>query len=147
MRGRMLGLLAAVMALGLVAAACSSGGGSDEKKDEGGTISVGSDEFNDHGSKDVSGTDEIDLEADNDGSDFYFEPTVLQGKPGQQLKIDVENEGDVAHNFSIDDQDINQDIQPGEKQEVTVTFPQSGTVEFYCEFHRSQGMGGELSVS
>ena len=146
MRGRMLGLFAAVMALGLVAAACSSDGGSEEKG-EGGTITVGSDEFSDHGSKDVSGTDEIDLEADNDGSDFYFEPTVLQGEPGQTLKIDVENEGDVAHNFTIDDQNIDVDIQPGEKQEATVTFPESGTVAFYCEFHESQGMGGALSVS
>ena len=30
---------------------------------------------------------------------------------------------------------------------VTVTFPQSGSVEFFCDYHRSLGMAGELSTT
>jgi len=31
--------------------------------------------------------------------------------------------------------------------EVEVTFPQSGTVEFYCKYHRQSGMVGQLQAS
>jgi len=30
--------------------------------------------------------------------------------------------------------------------DVTVTFPQSGSLEFFCKYHKSSGMVGELSV-
>ncbi|TMK59259.1 MAG: hypothetical protein E6G54_07205 [Actinobacteria bacterium] len=33
------------------------------------------------------------------------------------------------------------------RQEVKVTFPQTGTVEYFCSFHHALGMAGELSVA
>jgi plastocyanin len=52
--------------------------------------------------KDVSGLAEVNLEAD----DYYFEPTFLQGTPGQKLKVEIENESGTRHNFSIPDQHL-----------------------------------------
>ena len=156
MRTRLHGLAALALVLGLVGAACSSGSSSSSGGEspsaepsasasaEGGSkVSIGGEEANNHGSKDVSSESEVDLEAD----DFYFSPTILTGSPGQELKIDVENEGNATHNFSITEQSVDQDIAPGEKQEVEVTFPQSGELVFFCKFHRSSGMLGELTTS
>ena len=156
MSSKLARLLVLTLALGMVAAACSSKkstaastsappsspSASPTAEESSGTLTINGEQANDHGTKDVSGRDEFDLELDN----FYFGPTVLKGTPGQTLKLDLENEGDVDHNFSIEAQSISQDVAPAEKQEVTVTFPQSGIVEFFCRFHRSSGMIGELSV-
>ncbi len=109
----------------------------------GGTIQVGSDTANNHGSKDVSGASSVEVEMD----DFYFGPTVITGSPGQSLKIELKNEGSALHNFSIPGQSIDQDVQTGQSSTVTVTIPQSGFVEFFCKYHKSVGMLGELTAS
>ena len=158
MRGsRLAKLLVLFLALGLVAAACSSNKGgttggtastsgsspsATESSDEGGTITIGSDEANDHGSKDFTGKDDASIEVDS----FYFEPTVVKGSAGQQIKLELENESGTTHNFTLADQNIDQDIEGGQKVEVTVTLPQSGFLEFFCKFHKASGMVGELSV-
>jgi len=129
--------LALLVALMLVAASC---GGGDE---EGGTISVGGEQANDHGSQDVSGENELDLELD----DFYFEPTVINGTAGEKLTLHLENEGSTEHNFSVTDQAIDQDVEEGEKADVTVTFPDSGTLVFFCKYHQNMGMRGALEVA
>lgn len=128
-------------ALALVGAGCGGGdgGGSDE---EASSTTIAGQAANDHGSKDVSGEDELEMEAD----DFYFEPTILEGTAGQTLKIDIENEGSATHTFTIDDQDVDVTIEPGDTQEVEVTFPQSGVIRFYCRFHDGQGMAGALEA-
>ena len=138
-----------VFTLALVATACSkssgtSGGspspsGSESSKQ----ITIGSDTANDHGSKDVTGAASADVEMDN----FYFEPTVLTGTAGQKITINLSNHGNATHNFSITDQSIDTDVQPGASGTVTVTFPQSGILEFFCKFHKALGMVGELSAA
>ncbi|HXF71927.1 MAG TPA: cupredoxin domain-containing protein [Actinomycetota bacterium] len=145
---------AAVLALALLASACgggaaSGGGGGGSSPSaaggsspSGGALTIGGEEANDHGSRDVSGETEVRLEAD----DFYFEPTVLEGSAGQQLTIEVENEGNATHTFTIDEQGIDEELSPGGSATVTVTFPDSGQVVFYCRFHRTQGMLGALEV-
>ena len=152
-------------ALAMVGAACSSksntsGGGSPSpspsasveasasasaSESEGGTITVGSDTANNHGSKEVGNVTSVEVEMD----DFYFEPTVLTGNPGQKLTIELKNESKARtlHNFSLSDQNIDQDVQADQSTEVTVTFPQSGFLEFFCKYHKSSGMVGELTTS
>lgn len=94
----------------------------------------------DHGTKDISGMTSVTLELD----DFYFDPTVLKGTPGQKVELELENEGAVEHNFSITSQGIDRNVQPGQKATVEVRFPKSGTLSFVCKFHQSQGMVGGL---
>jgi plastocyanin len=135
--------LALLFALMLVAASCGGGneeGGSDG---EGGTITVGGEQANDHGSKDVSGESELDLELD----DFYFKPTVLTGTAGETLMLHLENEGSTEHNLSVSDQGIDQDVEDGGDADVTVTFPESGTLLFFCKYHQDMGMRGALEIA
>jgi plastocyanin len=144
-------LFLAVIAAAAVLTGCSSsssssspaGGGSAS---EGGKITIGPDQANDHGTEDVTGKSSFELEADNDDG-FYFKPTVLTGSANQKITLEIANEGTAQHNFSITDQNVSVNIDPGSSEEVEVTFPASGTVEFFCSFHRALGMAGELEVA
>jgi plastocyanin len=126
-------------AFAMLASACSKGGG---------TITINGEKANDHGTKTVSGST-FTLEADNDGPKFYFDPTVLKGTPGQKVTIIVKNVGNTKHNFTIESEKINEDVNtPGTSSApITVTWPQSGIIEFHCEYHATLGMVGELEAS
>jgi plastocyanin len=130
-------------ALVLLAASCggdSNGGG----ESEGGKKMIAGVEANDHGTKDVSGeSGKVEVEMDDD----YFEPTVLEGTPGQKVTLELKNEGERLHNLTIDGQSVDQDIGPEEEGEVDVTFPQSGEISFVCKYHKGVGMAGALAVS
>jgi plastocyanin len=134
----------AACACALLVAGCggskkSESGGSTES--EGSTTMIAGLSANDHGSKQVSGETEVELD------DFYFEPTVLKGKPGAKVKLELKNEGNTTHNFTLDAQNIDQNVDAGEDATVTVTFPKSGQLSFYCSFHKSQGMAGALEAT
>jgi plastocyanin len=125
----------------LVTAAC--GGGDKKKGDEASsTTTIEGQAAADFGTEDVSGKSEIELEAD----DNYFKPTLLKGKPGQKLTLEIKNEGKAEHNFSIDSMNIDQDLEAGEDARVEVTLPQSGSAAFYCKYHKAQAMAGGLTV-
>ena len=116
----------------------SGGGGGG-----GGQKTIAGVQANDHGTKAVEDSGKTEVELD----DFYFKPTVLEGKPGQKVTLELKNEGQSEHSFTIDSQGIDQDIQPGDEAQVTVTIPKSGVVSFYCKFHKSSGMAGALAVT
>jgi plastocyanin len=124
-----------IVALGMVAAACS------KSSKSGGTIMINGETANDHGTKDLSGKTSASVEMDN----YYFDPTVIKGSPGQTLQIKFENESKTLHNFTLDGKDMG-DVQPGKDGTFTVTFPQSGVLEFHCKYHQTNGMVGELSA-
>jgi plastocyanin len=149
MRGtRGVATLGLTMALALIGAACAQDqptiqGGGDQGGQAGGGVEFDIGRAQDHGAADLSGQSETSLELD----DFYFEPTVLMGEPGQSLSIELENEGETAHTFTLADQGIDEEVQPGDKIETEVTFPDSGALTFVCRFHQGGGMIGALSVS
>jgi plastocyanin len=135
----------------LLAGACSSSSSTSSPAASGSatggnTITIGSDTANDHGTKDATGKSTFEIDERNDNG-FYFDPTILTGSAGQSLTIDIKNEGTAPHNFSIDSLGVNVTLQPGTSQSVKVTFPPSGTTEFFCSFHRSLGMVGGLQVA
>jgi plastocyanin len=116
--------------------AASGGGGGGQK-------TIAGVKANDHGTKAAEDKGKTEVELD----DYYFKPTVLEGKPGQKVTLELKNEGKTEHSFTIDSQGIDQDLQPGDQAEVTVTIPKSGAVSFYCKFHKSSGMAGALAVT
>jgi plastocyanin len=131
-------------ALSLFAAAgCGGYGGGSKESEEGTTTTIAGQQAESHGTKDVSGeSGKVEIEL----YDNYFEPTVLEGKPGQKVELELKNEGNAAHTFTISDQMVDKEVQPGDETETEVTFPQSGQLEFVCKFHQSSGMIGALHV-
>lgn len=131
----------AVVVLGVLAAACGGGGGGGEQGGGGGgTIELSDGRLaTDRGTATVSGTT-----ATVEAGEFFFSPTILTGPAGQEVTLTVTNVGQALHNFSLSDQDIDVDVQPGQETQVTVTFPSSGALTFECKYHLAQNMLGEL---
>jgi plastocyanin len=137
---RALPLGVAVMFLGAALAAC---GGDD---DEGGAApthtppgaAAAVEGFNNHGAETVR-ENEVRVEA----GDFYFMPTFIRGQPGQQVRLEVTNSSRTLHNITFDG-GSDTDIRAGEDVEVTISFPASGVLTFYCKYHSSIGMRGQL---
>jgi len=99
------------VAVVLLAAGCGGYGGksksstSESSGSGGGKKTIAGVPANDHGSKNVS--DEAEVELDN----YYFEPTVLTGKPGSKVTLELKNDSSTEHNFSIDSQSIDKDAK------------------------------------
>jgi plastocyanin len=142
---RPLPILAAAVFLLVGAAACGGGGyGGGDESEEGGTTTIGGVQTESHGTKDVSGeSGKVEIEM----YDNYFEPTILKGKPGQKVTLELKNEGKAAHTFTVSEQSVDQEVQPGDEAEAEIAFPQSGELTFVCKFHQSSGMVGALEAS
>lgn len=141
-------LILAALTAGLVPllAGCGSSSSSSSTTAEsssGGKRPIAGVNANDHGTKAVEDKGKTEVELD----DFYFKPTVLEGRAGEQVTLELKNEGKVEHSFTVDSQNISKDLEPGDEAEVTVTIPKSGAVSFYCKYHRSSGMAGALAVT
>jgi plastocyanin len=136
-------LLLAAAGCGSSSSSSSGGTTTEESGGGGGQKTIAGVKANDHGTKAVEDSGKTEVELD----DFYFEPTVLEGKPGQKVTLELKNEGETEHTFTIDSQSVDQDLGPGEEAEVDVTIPKSGVVSFYCKFHKSSGMAGALAVT
>jgi len=140
--------LVAIAALFLLFAAAACGGSSssssgDEGEETTSTTIMGT-QVDSHGTKDVSsesGKVEIEL------YDNYFEPTILKGKPGQMVELELKNEGSATHSFVLAEQNVDKVIQPGDETETDVKFPASGELKFVCKFHEGEGMVGALMTS
>ena len=95
---------------------------------------------NDHGT--ASAVNDMEVELD----DFYFGPTYIKATAGQQFTVELFNEGAASHTFTIDSLTIDQQFAPDDRKSVSITAPASGTLEFYCRFHKGRGMQGAIFV-
>ena len=77
--------------------------------------------------------------------DDYFRSKTITGKPGATVKVKLTNDGSNEHNFKIDSQkQADADVPPGKSATVSVKIPASGSVQFYCEYHKGLGMTGTV---
>jgi plastocyanin len=120
-----------VIVLALAATACSSS--SSSASGSSGQVITG----------DASGASTFDVSTNN----FFFDPNQISGTAGEKVTFHITNSTDTTHTFLIDAQQINETIDAGQSVDVDVTFPSTGTVDFYCSIHQSQGMTGQLTVA
>ena len=162
-----LGVGAGAMALVLVASACGgdnkpssssdttsasgsgSGSGSGSASGTAASTPAGSaapvslpGTVNEHGTGTVTDGGSLEMELD----DFYFGPTYVTGPAGAKVTLELANEGQKTHTFTIDSAKIDQQLDPGAKATVQVTLPASGSLAFYCRFHVSGGMQGAFTI-
>ena len=144
--------LISIAALSLAAAGCgeqrgsattgSGTTGTTAKPREGAVITIDGQKANDHGTRDVSGAEKVEMELD----DFYFEPTVLTGAPGQRITVDMHNEGKALHNIAARQQGLDKDVKAGQRATAALRFPRSGQLVFVCKYHTAQNMRGGLEA-
>ena len=149
--GRVLGGLAVLV---LTAAACSSGGAEAPSSSPSPSSAASpttsgdcaklaglSGTVQDHGIAAVSGTS-----VEIDAGDFFFDPTCLTASSPGTVTVTVTNTGNALHNFTVEEQGIDQDVQIGESVTVKVELPASGSLPFLCKYHSASGMQGAFVV-
>ena len=98
----------------------------------------------DKGTKIFSGAT-VALQADNDSGKYYFEPTCARAHG--TVTVTIKNVGDTEHNFSITSMNIDKDIEKGKTVTVSVPLPSSGSLPFFCKYHKNFGMQGVFITS
>jgi plastocyanin len=95
--------------------------------------------INDKGTKTFTTQDvSLELELDN----FYFEPTFIKLPGGSKVKLELFNEGSVAHTFTSEALGVDEELQPDARKEIEVDIGTETQYEFHCRFHGDQGMRG-----
>ena len=86
----------------------------------------------------VAGPDAVEVVQEDDA----FDPEALRLEAGSEVEVEVRNEGNDAHNFTIDALDLSTGtIEPGHVITATFEVP-NGTTAYHCTFH--PGMRGEI---
>ena len=124
----MKGIKHGLMSLGLGVALVACGGG--DGGDTGGTQGGG-----DTG----AGTESSALVM----ADNVFEPAELTVAAGSELELS--NDGENPHNLTIEGTSIDEDVDAGGSSTVTID-AEPGTYTMFCEFHRSGGMEGTVTI-
>lgn len=76
-------------------------------------------------------------------SDFAWDPGDLTVSAGGS--IEVVNEDDTEHNLTIEDADIDEDVDEGSSTTVDLGDLEAGSYDFFCEYHPDT-MTGTLEV-
>ena len=76
--------------------------------------------------------------------DNQFDPATITATTGAPLE--VSNEGEAPHNFSIAGSDIDVDVDPGESVSVDTSGLDAGSHDVECKFHSEAGMTATLSL-
>ena len=148
--------ITALLAVGTLAlAACGSSSNDNSSSSSTGASTVASSSGGGYGHKSSSATTRTTSNSSSDDSgknevemyDDYFKPKTISGKPGSTVKVELKNEGSNEHNFKIDGQKADADVEPGKNATVSVVIPKSGAVPFYCEYHKGLGMVGKVQAS
>ena len=85
-------------------------------------------------------------------TDYKLDPSDPTVRPGS-VSFKVTNDGAVDHNLEVEgpegEQELEQDLAPGESGTLTVDLSKPGRYEFYCPVgdHRDRGMEGEITVA
>jgi uncharacterized cupredoxin-like copper-binding protein len=116
----------------------------------------------------VDRTVEIRMFETEDG-EMLFEPSSLEVRRGETIRFTLANDGEVEHEFVLDDPAKNQEhkelmqrfpemehddpnairLEPGHRGEIVWTFTNAGTFEFACLIpgHYESGMHAAVQVS
>ena len=138
-------IVAALLALGIVATACTTPASTSSAAPASSASPTATESpipTSPAPAADVAGKSAFTI----DTYDTFFSPNVLTGSVGQKLNLTISNKGAAAHTFTITSQHIDVLLTPGTSQTVEVTFPKSGSTQFVCRFHETEGMTGELQA-
>jgi uncharacterized cupredoxin-like copper-binding protein len=137
MHKRLLALLSIVMVVMLVLGACGDDD-DDDDDDSGAATPAATGGGGEGGGTAVAMRDTME-----------FDPSSLTVTAGEEVSVDLTNEGAIEHNFSVDDADVDQTLNGGESESFTFTAPSDpGEYEIYCNVpgHREAGMVATLIV-
>ena len=77
--------------------------------------------------------------------EYRFDPAEFTFTEGQKVTFAIVAETEF-HTFTVDELEIDVEIEAGETEMFTYTFDKPGTYELICIPHQAQGMVGEIVV-
>ena len=79
--------------------------------------------------------------------DNSFNPATASARAGQKVTVNVKNDGQRPHSFTIDGVVDTGRLDAGQSKTVEFTPSSSGALTFYCTIHTQAVMSGTLTVS
>lgn len=79
-------------------------------------------------------------------AEVKFDRASLTARADQPLTITLTNNDTIEHNLTIEDLDIDEDVDGGGSVTSDTVTPATGTYEYHCEYHPA-AMTGTLIVS
>lgn len=79
--------------------------------------------------------------------DNSYNPATASARAGQKVTVNVKNDGQRPHTFTIDGVVDSGRLNGGESKTVEFTPSSSGALTFYCTIHTQAVMSGTLNVS
>lgn len=93
------------------------------------------------------------IASDGGGADFHFANEAGERNPtltvpaGATITITLKNEGGF-HNLHVEGQDPSEYVEnPDDTVTVTFTAPETGSIGYWCDPHKSTGMAGKIVVA
>ncbi len=140
-------IIAAVLGLVLITSGCMDTQDQQDMPDQ--NISGGTDDADSDNSESQSDSPEVDRTIEVAGGSYYFEPENIEVEQGETIEFVFLNEGGT-HDMRIPSLGAGTSvISRGETESFTVTFEETGELEFICSVgtHAAQGMTGTITVT
>jgi plastocyanin len=78
--------------------------------------------------------------------DFDYAPAEITAQVGQAITLNVTNNGQAPHTFTITGVTDSGTISPGQSKTVTFTPSAAGSLQFFCTIHGASIMSGKVTV-
>lgn len=85
----------------------------------------------------------IDVEMTLD--DFSFAPAVINADLGDEIFVELANDGESEHTFTLSEFLVDETLDSGEDQDVTFTPNEAGEFTYFCRNH--DDMQGTLRIA
>jgi plastocyanin len=87
----------------------------------------------------------LDVVMQDEGGNYAYSPVEITVSTGETLELVLTSQNEF-HSFTVDDLDIDLEVEAGETEELVFTFDKPGTYDFICIPHESLGMVGQIIV-
>lgn len=88
---------------------------------------------------------ELAVTLKDENGDYAYDPEEITVDAGQTVKFALTSQGEF-HTFTVDDLDIDLEVEAGDTQSLTFTFDEPGSYDLICIPHESLGMVGKIIV-
>jgi uncharacterized cupredoxin-like copper-binding protein len=79
-------------------------------------------------------------------TDTGFEPSHFESAVGRDVTITLENTGSRPHNFTMDELDIDIDLDPGETATVEIAMPKLGEYTYRSDLPGDEDFSGTMVI-
>ena len=87
----------------------------------------------------------LDVLMQDEGGNYVYSPAEITVSAGETLELVLTSQNEF-HSFTVDDLDIDMEVEAGETEELVFTFDKPGTYDFICIPHETLGMVGQIIV-